>query len=366
MERTGQPEKIEQRKIDIHDPMLKALRLMDAIEKKLLLVFDGGKFAGLVSIGDIQRAIIGNHPLDTPVQKILRPNIRLAHQGDDFDHIRQEMIRERAECMPILDADGNLDDVIFWEDIFPGGEKRLERKLNFPVVIMAGGKGVRMKPFTNILPKPLIPIDEKTIMEHIMDRFVEIGCHDFLVSVNHKADFIRFYFDNLAHPAYSISYFQEEKPLGTAGSLFLQKDHIRSTFFVTNCDILIDQDYGEIVDYHQEQNNELTLVAALKHIRIPYGTIETAEGGQLTALQEKPELMFKINSGFYILEPHLLKEIPDREFFNITDLIEKIMKRNGKVGVFPVSSNSWTDIGEWSEYIRASKKISNENFADGK
>jgi len=217
---------------------------------------------------------------------------------------------------------------------------------------MAGGRGTRLAPLTNIWPKPLIPVNEKTIIEDIMDKFVEVGCNKFYLSVNYKAEVIKQYFENLNSSYYQISYIQEEKPLGTAGSLYLLKDKIHSAFFVTNCDILIDEDYTAIYDYHKANHNEITMVAAIKSFPIPYGTIETKEGGQLNSIQEKPELSFKINTGMYILEPNLLKEIPENEFLHITTLIEKLHQEGRKVGVFPVSEGSWSDIGNWEEYIK--------------
>jgi NDP-sugar pyrophosphorylase family protein len=171
------------------------------------------------------------------------------------------------------------------------------------------------------------------------------------MSVNFKADLIEFYLKNQALP-YQIEYFKEEKPSGTAGSLSLLKGKINERFFVSNCDILIEQDYSEILDYHLENKNEITLVAVMKHYSIPYGTIETAENGSLLNLTEKPEISYKINSGMYILEPHLLDEIPENEFFHITDLIEKVLQRKGRAGVFPVSEKSWKDIGDWDNYLR--------------
>ena len=170
--------------------------------------------------------------------------------------------------------------------------------------------------------------------------------------MNHKADFIRSYFEQLEHDDYAIEYFKEDQPLGTAGSLHLIKDQMSETFFVSNCDIVIDTDYSEILQYHREQANEITMVVSLKHIKIPYGTVETSEGGQVTSLIEKPELTYMINAGLYILEPHLLNEIPEDSFYHITDLIEAIRKRGGKVGAFPISEKSWCDIGEWAEYRR--------------
>ena len=350
-------EKIKARKIPADNSILSALKQMDKIDKKLLLVFDADKFINLLSIGDIQRAIIKNISLNNPVNSILRKNTEVSKSTDSIEKIKKEMIRDRTECMPVVDNLGNLVNVIFWEDAFPVEVKRIMRNLQLPVVIMAGGMGTRLKPITNILPKPLIPVGENTILENIMDSFIEVGCNQFYISVNYKAEMIKHYFDTLNNSNYKITYLKEKKPLGTAGSLYLLRDKISKTFFVSNCDIIINTDYSEILQYHEENNNELTIIAALKHYPIPYGTIETGVNGSLESLIEKPELTFKINSGMYILEPHLLNEVPKNEFFHITDLIENIQKRKGNIGVFPVSEGSWKDIGEWEKYQQTIMKI---------
>jgi dTDP-glucose pyrophosphorylase len=344
--------KIKEIKIDASESIRSALKKMDQTFKRLLLVFDEGIFINVLSIGDIQRAIIRNQPLDTPVKDILRKETKVAEANDTFDAIKKQMLTYRAECMPVVDQSKQLIDVYFWEDVFSAEEKRIERSLNMPVVIMAGGKGTRMKPLTNVLPKALIPIGKKSILEHIMDRFTDIGCNHFYLSVNYKAEMIRHYFEQLNHPDYNVEYFEEDKPLGTGGSLYLLKGKINQPFFVSNCDIIIEEEYGEIYDYHKNNKNDITIVAALKHYPIPYGTIETAENGILQSLNEKPELTFKINSGMYIIEPHLLDKIPESTFFHITELIDKVKDLGGKVGVFPVSEKSWKDIGEWSEYLK--------------
>ena len=324
-----QKEKIDKRLIQQNKSILSALKQMDEIDKKLLLVFDNDKFVNVLSIGDIQRAILNNRSLDIPIKEILRNNTRIASMDTPFEQIKEIMADYRMECMPVVNSKGNLIKVYFWEDVFGNGEKRIKANFNLPIVIMAGGKGTRLKPLTNVIPKPLIPIGEKTMLEEIMYRFVNVGCNDFYLSVNYKAEIIKHYFDQLSNPNYKINYFQENKPLGTAGSLYLIRDKIKTTFFVTNCDIIIDEDYSEILNYHNENKNELTIVSALKHYPIPYGTIETGSNGMLKELKEKPELTFQINSGMYILESHLLNEIPENEFFHITHLIEKIIQRNG-------------------------------------
>jgi dTDP-glucose pyrophosphorylase len=334
-----------------------ALKQMDAQKRKLLIVIDEQDcFFSLISIGDIQRAIIRNMALETAITAIVRKSIIVARIGDDLGLLKEKMKQHRIEFMPVMDANNKVVNVIFWEDLFKEGDDiGPSFHFNLPVVIMAGGIGSRLRPFTNVLPKPLFPIGEKTVVEHIFDRFRAHGCNSFHVSVNYKAELIEFYLQQQNLP-YSVSFFREEKPLGTAGSLSMLKGLINDTFFVSNCDILIDQDYSEVLQYHRQNKNEITVVAAIKHFPIAYGTIETGENGKLLCLTEKPELTFKINSGMYIIEPHLLEEIPENTFHHITQLIDLVTKRGGEVGVFPVSEKSWQDIGDWSEYLKLIQK----------
>lgn len=338
--------------IKSNNSLLQALKKMDELDKKLLIVFDEDEnFQGLLSAGDIQRAIINNRSVNTELKEVLRNNIRVAKLENSFEEVKEMMLEFRMELCPVLDTENNIVEVYFWEDIFGDDNIKPREHFNLPVVIMAGGFGTRLRPLTHVIPKPLIPIDDKTMLEHIFERFNVYGCDRFYLSVNYKSSLIEFYLKEQKLP-YSISYFEEETPLGTAGSLSLLKEELTETFFVSNCDILIEQDYSEILKYHRENENELTVIAALKNYAIPYGTIETGENGQLLSLNEKPDLTFKINSGMYILEPHLLNDIPKNEFFHITDLIEKIKQKKGNVGVFPVSEKSWKDVGEWDEYLR--------------
>jgi dTDP-glucose pyrophosphorylase len=332
--------------------VLFALKQMDEFERKLLLVIENNRYIGLLSIGDIQRAIINNIDLNVSVGSILRKEeYVVARPNDSHEEIKAMMLHHRTEFMPVVDDQGTLLEVFFWEDLFGVKDKKVLAQFNLPVVIMAGGIGSRLKPLTNVLPKPMVPISEKTMLEEIFDRFNKHGSFRFFISLNYKADLIKYYVNNLQLKD-EIVFFEEEKPLGTAGSLSLLKGELKETFFVSNCDILIDQDYSEILRFHRENENEITIVAALKHFPIAYGTIETGDNGILTKLVEKPELTFKINSGMYILEPTIIEEIPQNKFYNITDLIESLQKEGRKVGVFPVSQKSWTDVGDWSHYSK--------------
>lgn len=232
-------------------------------------------------------------------------------------------------------------------------EERLD-KIDVPVVIMAGGLGTRLKPITNVIPKPLIPINEKTILETIIDQFEKIGCSKYYLSVNYKSEIIEYY---LAHldKNHDITFLKEDKPLGTIGSVSLLKGKIDKPFFVSNCDIIVDQDYRDVFDYHLNNKNDITIVTAIKSFHIPYGVIETGENGLMKGISEKPDMSYMINTGVYILEPQLINEIPENTFYHITDLIEKVRKNGGRVGCFPVSEKSWTDIGDWNEYLKIIK-----------
>lgn len=355
---SGQKEKWASLVVSPRATLLQAIKRMDEQKCKLLLVIEGERFVGLISIGDIQRAIIRNVPMDVALGVVLRPDIVVCKTGDPKSRIRSEMIRCRAAFMPLLDVHGELADVVFWEDMFPNQKAEVGHcSVGLPVVIMAGGTGSRLRPLTNVLPKPLLPYGEKTIIESIMDRFCVAGCNQFFLSLNYKAALIRHYFSGLNSTGYSVNFFEEESPLGTAGSLSIIAPTLKTPFFVSNCDIVIDQDLEEVWTYHRSNKNELTIVAALKHVKLAYGSLVTGEDGLLRELSEKPEWIFKVNSGVYVLEPHLLSLIPDKKYYNMTDLIDAVLARQGRVGVFPVSEGSWTDIGTWEDYNRILQRV---------
>lgn len=341
---------MNQRKISNTSTILNALKIMDSTGFRSLLVLgDSDRFAGVLSIGDIQRAILKNIPFDQSVQQILRKNPKVAIKETSLSEVQSLMMKYRMEFLPVVDEQKHVLDIYLWEDVFGVEQLRPVTLFDLPVVVMAGGVGTRLKPLTSVLPKPLIPVNEKTMLEEIFQRFSRYGCNRFYLSLNYKADLIEYYLNGL-NLQYELEFFREEKPMGTAGSLSLLKDRINETFFVTNCDILIEEDYSEILQYHRDNGNVITLVAALKHYPIPYGVLETAENGMLKSLEEKPEFTLKVNSGMYILESSVLDQIPSGTFIHITQLVEKIHRSGSKVGVFPVSERSWKDIGDWNEY----------------
>lgn len=333
--------------------LFEAMQIMDNVRHKLLVICEEHKFLGIITIGDIQRALLRKEELTNPVEKYIRSDIIYADNQMKIDEIKKIMQRIRIECMPVVDEKGDLVDTISWEEIFEKNCNYVEEKLDYPVVIMAGGQGMRLRPLTNIIPKPLMPISEKTIIEEIMDKFVAVGCNNFYISVNYKADTIKNFFMDKNN--YAVQFIQEDKPLGTAGALYMLKDDLKGTFFVSNCDILADVNLVDLANYHKENGNVLTIVSVLKNYSIPYGTLETKENGILIGLQEKPELVYQINSGVYLLESQIFDYISDGEYIHITDLIQRLLNAGKRIGVFPISDGSWSDMGNWEEYLKLIK-----------
>ncbi len=350
-----QLDRIQKRIINLSCSLLDAMKKMDEIKMKILFVFSDGIFEGILTIGDIQRAIIKGYQLSDSINIILDRDKIYADESEPIESIKAKMEAIRAECMPVLRGK-ELVNVYTWEELFGQNQEQQKPLINLPVVIMAGGKGTRLQPITNVIPKPLVPVGDKTILEVIMDQFERIGCHKFYMSVNYKADMMKYYLSQLDHK-YDIEFFMEDKPLGTIGSVSLLKGKITTPFFVSNCDSINEQDYRDVYDYHVNNHNDMTIVTMVKSFRIPYGVIETGEDGLMTALSEKPELTYQVNTGVYILNPNLIEEIPEGKFFHITHLMEKVQSRGGRVGCFPVSEHSWKDMGEWPEYLKMIKVL---------
>ena len=323
-----------------------ALKELDKTAKKVLFVTEEEILKGIITDGDIRRWILKNGDLTEKVSTIM--NISPIFIFEEEINNAKDILKERMiEAIPVLNHNKKIIDVVFWNDKFNDKLNRY-KDINNPVVIMAGGKGTRLEPYTKILPKPLIPIGDTPIVERIINRFCEYGSKHFYMTVNYKKNMIKAYFDE-KQKEYAVDYIEEEQPLGTAGSLSLLKGELDKTFFVSNCDILIEGNYSEMLKYHKENKNKITLISSLKHYTIPYGIIQIDDNSIVKNMVEKPEYDYLVNTGMYILEPECLDDIPENTFYHITDLINKYISNEEKVGVFPVSENSWLDMGQFKE-----------------
>lgn len=336
--------------------VLQAMRqLEDTAQKILFVVDDGGLLVGSLTDGDIRRWILAGGDLQDPIENVCNREPYRVEQGYDLSSVRKLMLEQTIGSVPVVNDRNQVVDLLFWEQVFKDGSAhKPPRPIHLPVVIMAGGKGTRLDPFTRVLPKPLIPLGDKTVIERIIDTFLRFSVSTFYLSVNNKSRIIKSYFEELS-PSYAVKYIEEDSPLGTAGSLRYLCDSLDGSLIVTNCDIILDTDYSELVEFHQRNANDITIVGSLKSYNIPYGICEIADGGELVKITEKPEYNFLVNTGMYVLQAESLCLIPEGEFFHMTHLIERVKETGGKVAVFPVSDKAWLDTGEWVEYRLALK-----------
>jgi dTDP-glucose pyrophosphorylase len=334
-----------------------ALKKLDQGGERVLFVVDEGMhLLGLVTDSDIRRFILREGSLHDPLSNCMNPSPTMLTESFDPEEARTIMLASRREIIPIVGDDRTLLGYVTWAELF-GKDQRTQEPIDVPVVIMAGGKGTRLDPFTKILPKPLIPVGDQPIVEVIMDRFGAHGVREFYLTVNYKGEMIKSYFDNVASD-YLISYVWEKQFTGTAGSLRLLPSSVGETFFVSNCDIVVKANYASILRFHRESKNLVTVVGSIQHYRVPYGILEYEKGGRLKKIVEKPEYDMVINTGLYILEHRALASIPDAEgVFHMTDLIHKLMAHGDNVGVYPVSESSYMDIGQWEEYRKTVGKL---------
>lgn len=322
------------------------IKKLDQSGKKILLVTRQGKLVGVVTDGDVRRWILKKGSFDANISKLMHTTPQIVYE-EEREHAKALMLEKRLEAIPVISRAGIPLDVIFLRDMLGGNDKKYG-KADLPVVIMAGGKGTRLYPFTQVLPKPLIPIGSTTILERIMDSFLKNGCNDFWLTLNYKKDLIKAYFNDKNH-LYKIHYVEEEDYWGTCGSISGIKGEFDGSFFVSNCDVLLDIDYSELLDFHKRNNNEVTAVASLKHMQVPYGVFEIEDGGKVKKIVEKPEFNYTINTGIYVMESTVIKDIPEGEVYHMTDLINKLLTENRNVGAFPVTDKSWKDMGEIDE-----------------
>lgn len=339
--------------IDKNVSVIDAMKKIDKNAKGIVYVCEDGILCGSITDGDVRRFILNDGSISDTVISIMNKTPIFCY-SEDRDLAQGRMLQMHIRSIPVVNENKKIVDVVFLDR---DEEKFVEKKqLNVPVVIMAGGRGTRLYPYTQILPKPLIPIGEKTITEHIMDRFKEYACNEFTMIVNYKKHFIKSYFDDSENQN-QVDFVDEEEFLGTGGGLKLLEGRYNSTFFMTNCDVLIEEDYSKILDFHRMQKNIVTMVCAKKHMTIPYGTVEVTESGKATGIKEKPELSFITNTGFYVLEPEFISKIPDDTFIHITDIIQNCIDEGDKVGVYTISDECWLDMGQMEELERMKHKL---------
>ena len=324
--------------------------------KCLIVVNKSNKILGTLSDGDIRAVLLKKLRITEKIDKHYnnKPTI-IKEKNYSISEAKKIFIKKNLWLIPIANKKKELIDVIDWKTLYGDKKTRIKKNFSTPVVIMAGGKGTRLEPFTHILPKPLLPLEGKAVIEHIIEKFRKYDLQKFIISTNFKAAAIKGYFSELRHD-YKINYISEKKPLGTAGCLKSLQNKIKGDFFVVNCDCIISADLSYFYSFHQNSSNDISIIASYNDYIIPYGICKTDKFGNLSKIDEKPKVNFLANAGCYLVNSKVLKLIPKNKFFDFTDLIKKAKDNKFKIGVYPISSGEWIDVGEWNQFNKLSIK----------
>ena len=336
-----------------------AMLLLDKTGQNCLIVVDENtnKMLGTLTDGDIRRHLLLNKNLNYKIKNVFNKKPKYVNKiTPNFSNIKRLMLKYKIDLVPVVNKDLIPIDYCTWEQVFKSKQTKKTFKKAPPVIIMAGGKGKRMKPFTNILPKPLLPVGDKTIIERIIESFNSFGVKHYILSINEKSEIIKSFFQELSGN-FKIKFIEEKKPLGTAGSLRLLIGKVSNSFFLTNCDTLTKINYIDLMEFHKKGKFAMSLVASSKKFSIPYGVCELNSKGELKNIKEKIKNNYLVNVGLYVLDPIILKLIPANQHYDITDLIRDIKKQGLNIGVYPIHENAWTDVGQWDEYKKALAKL---------
>lgn len=318
----------------------------------VFLVDEANRLLGCITDGDIRRFLLAGGKMDSPAIEAANTNPKVARNEEEAKALYH---KRNFVIIPIVDENRIVVGLYDGE----GAAIKQRNPLNIPVVINAGGKGTRLDPFTRVLPKPLIPVGELPIIEHIMKEYQSYNCNEFHIIVNYKKELMKAYFAENENN-YNITWYNEEKPLGTGGGLSLLRGKFTDTFFFANCDALLTANYESMFKFHKENGNMITMVCAYKNLNIPYGVVEMGKDGIIEAMREKPLMSFLTNTGIYIVEPEVIDDMKDGVSVGFPDIIEMERKKGRKVAVFPVSENDWMDMGQLSELEKMRAKLYGE------
>ena len=328
--------------------------LQRSAEQCLIVTNSKNQFKGTITDGDIRRYILKGNKIDSSIKKVFNNNPKyILKKNIKYKKVAELLEKFNLPLIPVIDE--NRQPIKFFNRKNLAGQSKNKinnKKIDAPVVIMAGGKGTRLKPFSQVLPKPLIPINDKTLIEHIINKFNICGMNKFILTINYKSRIIQSFFAEL-DKNYKIKFIKEEKELGTAGGLSLINRELNKPFFVTNCDTIINEDYSKIYNFHLQEKNHITIVAAIKKYVIPFGICEVDKKGLLKKITEKPSRNYLINTGMYVVNKDVIKLIPKNKKINFTDLIAKCTKMKKKISIYPIVEDAWIDVGQWPEYKKS-------------
>ena len=334
------------------DNLEKAIQVLDSEALRIVLVADPqGRLLGTVTDGDIRRALIKRLTMDTPLAEIMNRDPVTASINDGREEIAAMLRNNNLLQLPILDADRMIVGLETLPNVLGIG------KIDNPVVLMAGGFGKRLRPLTDDIPKPLLKVGTKPILEIIIDQFIDAGFRNFYISTHYKAELVRAHFGDGDQWDVNIQYVHEETPLGTAGALgLLPDDLLELPTVMMNGDLLTKVNFSHLLNFHNEQDGIATMCVREYDFQVPYGVVEV-DDHKVLGIVEKPVHKFFVSAGIYVLSPSLVKSVDGAKYIDMPQLLDKQIQDGQKVGMFPLYEY-WLDIGRKDDYNMANEKFS--------
>lgn len=325
-------------------------KLIDCLKKietngfgELIVINSKFKLLGSISDGDIRRSLLSNKPLVKNIKSIFNKNpVFLKNTKKNFK-AKSFLMSSHINLLPIVDNQMKILKILSKKDF-----DLTDKKNKNSIVIMAGGKGLRMKPFTNIFPKALLPYKNSTIIEEIINKFMSENFNKIVIPTGFKSNLLIKHLRNEGY--HNIKFSRESKPLGTIGGLKLVEKELTQSFFLTNCDTYINTNFVDLLNFHENNKNKITVVSAIQEQKIDFGVCDLDKHKNLKQIIEKPVYKRLINTGLYVLNKNILKNIPKNKHLNTTDLINQCLKKNLKIGVYPIAFEDWKDVGNWGDY----------------
>jgi dTDP-glucose pyrophosphorylase/predicted transcriptional regulator len=339
--------------------MQNAVEVLNASALKIVLVVDEDNcLIGTITDGDIRRALLDHMTFESKVYEFMHINPTVGSSSDSESTIFSVMKNKGLMHIPIVDKNLKVIDIKTLKKLI------IKEAFDNPVFLMAGGTGSRLYPLTRSVPKPLLKVGSKPMLEIIIDQFINAGFHNFYISINYKSELIKEYFSDGSKWGITIKYIEEQEPLGTAGSLKLLEnidDDQNLPIVMMNADILTKLDIKELLDFYQFNESFVTMCVREYNFEVPYGVVKTKDT-LVTSIEEKPKLNFFVNAGVYIINPSILSFIEKDSYVDMPDLLATIIEDKRKVTMFPVHEY-WLDIGIMQHYDMAQEDIQ-EHFND--
>ncbi|MDG6773360.1 nucleotidyltransferase family protein [Thiomicrorhabdus sp. ZW0627] len=321
-----------------------ALTVLDREALQIVLVVDADDvLLGTLTDGDVRRALLRGEGLDGCVTSAMNSSPTVGLQSQTETAWKRKMLEKSIRHLPIVDADKKIVGLYY-------DKKEVAKRLN-PIVLMLGGLGTRLRPLTESVPKPMLRVGDRPILETIVTHIAEQGFVNFYFCINYLGEQIRSYFGDGSQWGVNIEYVEEDERMGTAGALSLLPEKPDLPFVVMNGDLLTKVDLTALLDFHTEHNNITTACVREYAQQVPYGVVDI-EGTRVKQLVEKPIYRYFVNAGIYALSPEAMEKVPEQAFYDMPTLIEEVLSEKGNVGGFPITEY-WMDIGQMPDFEQA-------------